>query len=356
MNKFSGIIPGKKIKFSEITSFTRQFSAMLEAKISLVRIFEILILQTTNLSFKKILADIKKKVQVGGALADALARYPDIFSTFYLSMVRVGELTGRLDYMLVRVAIYLEKMNELRRKLIQSLSYPGLVIMVALVAVTFLITYVVPTFADMFRDFDAELPLITVALMNVSDFIRNYYLLIFIVIITVFMAIRYFTKTTKGRKLLDKLNLSMPVTGELVRKNYISRFTRTLSILLESGIPLLEALKVCSDSMSNSVVQQEIQRMQRFAEKGENLTHSLSRSAVFPVMVTQMISVGEETAEMDKMLQRIADYYDMEIEASLAIISSVFEPLIIVFLGIILGTILVALYMPLFDLVNIVPG
>lgn len=329
---------------------------MLEAKISLVRIFEIMILQTDSVVLKKILQDVKKKVQGGGSLAEGFARYPNTFSQFYLSMVRVGEMTGRLDYMLVRVAIYLEKMNELRRKLIQSLSYPSLVIMVALAAVSFLLTYVVPTFADMFRDFDAQLPAITVALMSISDFIRSYFFVIFIVIINLVLGTRYYIHTPKGKKQLDSLNLNLPITGGLVKKNYISRFSRTLSILLESGIPLLEALKVCAESMSNSVVQQEIKRMQHFAEKGEMLTHSLSRSQVFPVMVTQMISVGEETAEMDKMLRRVADYYDSEIDAALTTLSSVFEPLIIVFLGIILGTILIALYMPLFNLVNIVPG
>ncbi len=356
MSFLTNLLPQQKVKFTELTSFTRQFSAMLEAKISLTRILEILILQSDGKSLQKILKDVKKKIQGGGTLAEAFGRYPHVFSRFYLSMLRVGEMTGRLDYMLVRVAIYQEKMNDLRRKLIQSMSYPALVIFVAFGAVSFLLTYVVPTFADMFRDFDAELPAITVSLMNISDFIREKYWLILLIIFGTVFGIRYYAQTTKGKKQLDALNLSFPITGSLVKKNYISRFARTLSILLESGIPLLEALKVCSDSMSNSVVRQEIDRMTRYAEKGEMLTHSLMRSKVFPVMVTQMISVGEETAEMDKMLKRVADYYDNEIDAALTTLSSVFEPLIIVFLGVILGTILIALYMPLFNLVNIVPG
>ena len=329
---------------------------MLEAKLPLTHIVDILSKQHSNESISVVLKSIKKNLQNGQSLVQACSRFPLVFSNFYLSMIKVGEMTGRLDFMMERTAVYLELMNELRNKLIQALAYPVLVITVASAAVIFLLTYVVPTFADMFRDFGAELPAITVGLMNISAFITKYSLYLFIAVIFLYIIIVKYKNTKYGKKRIDKLILTIPVIGPILVKIFISRFARTLGILLESGIPLLQALIVCSNSMSNTAVQQEIIAMYNSAQKGGSLAYSLQRSRVFPLMVTQMISVGEETAKMDKMLLRISDYYDREIEASLNLLSSIFEPLIIVFLGLILGTILVALYMPLFNLANIVPG
>ncbi|HES59729.1 MAG: type II secretion system F family protein [Calditrichaceae bacterium] len=346
----------QRVKFSDLTSFTRQFAAMSEARISLVRILDILSMQTENAALKKILVQVKNEVQGGKTLADSFAKYPHVFSTFYLNMIKVGEMTGRLDYMLNRVAIYLEKINALRRKLIQSLSYPTLVVFVAVGAVTFLLTYVVPSFADMFRDFDAELPAITRTLMKLSGFVTSKLWLIGLVIVGIIFALRAYFKTTAGIRFKDMLILNLPISGTIIRKNFVSRFSRTLSILLESGIPLLDALLVTNDSISNLIVNQEIKQMHFFAEKGEMLTKSLKKSKVFPPMVTQMILVGEETAKLDQMLSKVADFYDDEIEATLANLSSILEPLIIIILGFVIGTILIALYMPLFDLVNIIPA
>lgn len=347
---------GSKIKFSEVTSFTRQFSAMLEARISLVQILEILTMQIKNTTLQNILDQVKKEVQGGSTLTDAFARFPDVFSDFYINMIRVGEMTGQLDYMLTRVAIYLEKINTLRRKLLQSLSYPLLIIAVAIGAVSFLLTYVVPSFADMFRDFDAQLPTITIFLMNISEFLTDKLWIVFLFLIGIIVGGKFYINSKQGRQYWDSLMLKLPLSGLIIKKNYVSRFSRTLSILLESGIPMLDALKVTAESIPNVIVKQEINQMSYFAEKGEMLTRSLKRSKIFPPMVTQMITVGEETAQLDKMLSKVADYYDDEIEATLTNLTTVLEPLIIIVLGIILGTILIALYMPLFDLVNIVPG
>jgi type IV pilus assembly protein PilC len=345
-----------RITFTEISSFTRQFSAMLEAKISLVRILEILSLQAENARLGQILNEIKKEVQGGKSLTESFSKYPKVFSEFYLSMIKVGEMTGQLDYMLNRVAIYLEKINILRRKLLQSLSYPALVLVVAIAAISFLLTYVVPSFSDMFKDFDAKLPAITVLLMKTSTFITGKLLLVLFVLIALIIAIKFYLKTERGRWFWHNIMLMLPISGKIIKKNYVGRFSRTLGILLESGIPMLDALKVTSDSIPNILVKREINQMRYFAEKGEMLTRSIKHSQVFPPMVTQMITVGEETAQLDKMLTKIADYYDDEIEATLTTLTTVLEPLIIIILGIILGTILIALYMPLFDLVNIVPA
>jgi len=346
----------KRIKFAELTSFTRQFSAMLEARISLVQILEILNMQIENKALQNILGKVKKEVQGGATLTDSFSEFPEVFSDFYINMIRVGEMTGQLDFMLTRVAIYLEKLNTLRRKLLQSLSYPLLIIAVAFGAVSFLLTYVVPSFADMFRDFDAQLPAITIFLMNLSAFVTDKIWIVILLLLGTAIGLRLYINSKQGRWYWDSLMLVMPLSGSIIKKNYVSRFSRTLSILLESGIPMLDALKVTAESVPNTVVKQEINQMSYFAEKGEMLTKSLKRSKIFPPMVTQMITVGEETAQLDKMLSKVADYYDDEIEATLTNLTTVLEPLIIIVLGIILGTILIALYMPLFDLVNIVPG
>jgi type IV pilus assembly protein PilC len=345
-----------RIKFSDLTSFTRQFSAMLEARISLVRILDILSVQTENDTLRNMLQRVKNEVQGGKTLTESLSKYPEVFSGFYLNMIRVGEMTGRLDYMLSRVAVYLEKINALRRKLIQALSYPSLVVAVAAGAVSFLLTYVVPSFADMFRDFDAELPAITLALMEISAFLTSKLWLFLLLFAGLIFSLRFYFSTKKGGWYWDTIKLKLPLFGNIIKKNYVSRFSRTLSILLESGVSMLDALKVTADSIPNVVIKQEIQQMHYFAEKGEQLTRSLKKSKIFPPMVTQMITVGEETAQLDRMLARVADFYDDEIEATLTNMSTILEPLIIIILGVILGTILIALYIPLFDLVNIVPG
>jgi type IV pilus assembly protein PilC len=346
----------KKVKFSELTSFTRQFSAMIGAKIDLVRILEILSQQTENSRLNQLINKIKKEVQGGKSLADSFAKYPDVFSDFYRSMITVGEMTGQLDHMLERVAVYLEKINALRRKLIQAMAYPILVMVVAFAAVSFLLTYVVPSFSDMFRDFDAELPVLTVLLMQTSKFITDKLWILMIFFIGTGIGLRFYFNTENGKWFGSKSILLLPISGPILIKNYVGRFSRTLSILLESGIPILEALKVTADSIPNLLVKKEIKQMHYYAEKGEMLIRSMKRSKVFPPMVVQMIIVGEETAQLDKMLAKIADYYDDEIEATLSTLTTILEPLIIIVLGIILGTILIALYLPLFDLVNIVPG
>jgi type IV pilus assembly protein PilC len=208
----------------------------------------------------------------------------------------------------------------------------------------------------MFRDFDAKLPAITVLLMKTSTFITDKLFIVFILFISLMIALKFYLKTEQGKWLWHNLMLMLPISGMILKKNYVGRFSRTLSILLESGIPMLDALKVTSDSIPNMVVKREINQMRYFTEKGEMLTRSIKQSNIFPPMVTQMITVGEETAQLDKMLSKIADYYDEEIEATLTMLTTVLEPLIIIVLGVILGTIIIALYMPLFDLVNIVPA
>jgi type IV pilus assembly protein PilC len=328
---------------------------MMQAKISLLNVLEIIHEQSDNKLLKEILKKIKNDVESGLQLHQSMEAYPKVFSRFYINMVRVGELTGKLDFMLNKIGVYLEKMNSLRRKLIQSLSYPILIIVVAIASVSFLLTYVVPSFADMFRDFDAKLPAITVFLMSVSKIIVQYLWVCVLIIIMTIVGSRMYVQTTNGKKNWNLLLLYLPIAGIILKKNYISRFSRTLSILLESGIPMLNALNVTAASIPNIIVEREINQMTYYAEKGERLTHSMQRSKVFPPMVTQMITVGEETAQLDKMLEKVADYYEDELEATLTNLTTIMEPLIIIILGIVLGTILIALYMPLFDLVNILP-
>jgi type IV pilus assembly protein PilC len=343
------------IKFTELTAFIRQFATMCEARLSLLTIFDILYQQTENRTIKIIIDRVKRDAQGGKTLHESFNRYNHIFTPFFLQMLKVGELTGQLDHMLLRVAVYYEKINSLKRKLLQALAYPALVVTVALAAVSFLLAYVVPTFADMFRDFDAQLPAITLILMNISAFISARFWIFPVTLVALVSGTKYLIGTKDGQIIWHKLQLNLPISGAIIKKNYISRFARTLGLLLESGIPILDALKVTSDSIPNTMVKSEINQMRYYAERGNMLTQSLKKSKIFPPMVTQMITVGEETAQLDKMLNRLADYYDSEIEASLSNLTTLLEPVIIIFLGVVLGTILIALYMPLFDLVNIVP-
>ena len=346
----------KRVRFNDLTTFTRQLAAMVQARISIVHIFDVLERQIENQQLGEVVKRVKAEVQSGKSVADAFAIYPKIFSGFYLNMIRVGEITGELPQMLNRVAAYLEKLNSLKRKLIQSLTYPLLVIIVAVGAVSFLLAFVVPTFADMFKDFDAELPAITVMLLNISNFITGKAWTILIFSTGISVAIYLYLKTGQGVKFKDQFILSMPLAGNLVKKNFISRFARTLSVLIESGIPLLDALKLSEESIPNVVVKKEISQMRYYAEKGEMLTRSMHKSKVFPPMVTQMITVGEETAQLDQMLSTIADFYDDDLESTLTNMTAIMEPAIIIVLGIVIGAILIALYMPLFDMVNIMPG
>ena len=346
-----GRIPRKMIQH-----FTRDLAIMLKARMLLTDSIEILAEQNQHQGLTQLLGIIERRLKAGASLAECLRSYPGIFDGFYVNLVAVGEITGRLDEMLGRISRYLEKMADLRRKLIQAMTYPSLVIGVAVVAVGFILLYVIPTFADIFSDFDAELPLPTRIVIAGSEWLQQW-----LPFLTAGLAamVLFFIKMRHHPRLqpkIDYLILHIPLIGAMIHRNYISQFCRTLGTLLDSGISLLEALEISSKATGNYHIRQEILAMQRFASKGEQLTRSLKSSQLFPLMVTRMIEVGEETAELPFMLTRIADFYDQEIDNMIDTLSSVIEPLVIIILGITIGAILISIYLPLFNMAEIMPG
>jgi len=346
----------KKVSKKIVNNFTRDLSIMLKARMLLVESIEILARQTTHKVFRQMLGNIVSRLKSGISLTDCLRAYPHIFNHFYLNLVEVGELTGKLDEMLERVAFYLGKVADLKRKLIQALTYPALVIGVALLSVGFIMLYVIPTFAGIFKDFDSQLPLPTLIVISISNFLQAHFFHSVGIVVVLALLLKYSKSFQQVKIRLDNLILNVPLLGGLVRKNYISHFCRTLGTLLESGVPLLQALEISSKSTQNYYIQQDILNMKYFAAKGEKLTRSLQKSKVFPLMVTQMIAVGEETAELPFMLIRISEYYDKEIDGAIETLASIIEPVMIVLLGIIIGAILVSIYLPLFNMANVMPG
>ena len=344
----------KKVKSHDLCIFTRQLATMIEARLALTRALEILTTQIQNRRFKTIAEDILKQVNEGLSLAQSLKKYTPVFGSLYISMVQVGEVAGVLDLTLNRLASHLERMAALRRKLLTAMSYPAIIVLVAIGAITFLLVGIVPTFADMFHDFGAELPFLTRVVIQVGEGIKNYALLIFIFMLLAVYFGKRLTETGKGRYFRDRILLGLPVWGNFIKKILITRFCRTLGTLLESGISLLEALEVSSGISENVVFEKNIIDMKEYATKGGFIADSIEKSSIFPPMVAQMIHVGEETAKLDIMIHKVADFYDDEVNAIIDTLTSIIEPVIIVFLGVILGVTVVAMYLQIFNLMDVI--
>lgn len=346
----------KKIPAKALVHFTRDLAIMLNARMMLVESMSILARQDTHHGFQKMVEKIGEQLKGGAAFADCLRPYPRVFNAFYINLVEVGELTGALGEMLNRVAVYLEKIADLKRKLIQALTYPVLVIGVAVASLSFIMLYVIPTFSGIFRDFNAELPWPTLVVLSISKFIQTHLFHFFVGLFMLVLFVRYSQSVEKIRRFRDGVVLKLPLLGELVRKNHISQFCRTLGTLLEGGVSLLKALDIASRSTENHYIRQDILSMKHFASKGEKLTRSLQKSHIFPLMVTRMLAVGEETAELPFMLLKISDFYDKEIDSAIETLASVIEPIVIVVLGVIIGAILISIYLPLFNMTEVMGG
>jgi type IV pilus assembly protein PilC len=355
-NRKSLTFKTRRVSQKVIYAFTRDLSIMLSARMMLLESIGILAEQQQNDSFRKILLKIISQVKSGSSLSESLSGYPSLFNQYYTNLVHVGEVTGRLGGVLERISDYMEKIGDLKRKLVQALTYPSLVVLVAILALSFILLYVIPTFSGIFKDFNAELPKPTLIVLGVSNFFKDYLLVIVIFFISTVFILRRFRSHTRFQKIFGKLSINMPFLGQLIRKNYISQFCRTLGTLLGSGVSLLEALDITNRSSTNYYLRQDITNMKFFAAKGEKLTRSLRQSGIFPLMVVQMIAVGEETAEMPFMLNKIADFYEREIDSAIETLASVIEPVVIVLLGIVIGAILISIYLPLFNLASVMPG
>ncbi|MCK4428309.1 MAG: type II secretion system F family protein [candidate division Zixibacteria bacterium] len=343
---------GTGIKKVHISRFTRQFATMIGAGLPMVQCLEILSQQMEAAELRRVIGEVKESVQAGTTLAEALSRHKKVFDDLYVNMVDAGEIGGALDIILVRLAIYREKADALARKVKGAMIYPAVVMTVAIAVTFIMLTYIVPIFARMFAGLGAELPAPTQFILSLSAFLRANFLTGLGLLIALIIAYKYYSKTQSGRLNIDRVKLKLPLLGDLIRKSAIARFSRTLSTLISSGVSILDALDITARTSGNRVIHDAIKKSILSIAEGETITQPLKESKVFPPMVVQMISVGEKTGGLDEMLSKIADFYDEEVDAAVAALTSVIEPVIIVFMGIVIGGILIAMYLPMFEIIG----
>lgn len=346
---------GGGVKDKDIVVFTRQFATMIDAGLPLVQALEILGKQTENKKLAQVIGDVKADVEGGSTYADALKKHPKVFSDLYANMVAAGESGGILDTILNRLAGYIEKSMKLKRQVKSAMIYPSAIVIVAVIVIWIILAKVIPTFAKMFSTLGGVLPLPTRIVITLSNFLAGTGGLVVIAfIIASIIGIIMARRTYKGRKIMDAILLRLPIFGILLRKVAVSKFTRTLGTLIGSGVPILEGLDITAKTAGNIVVQEEVLKVRKDVAEGKTIAEPLSKSKVFPPMVTQMIAVGESTGAIDTMLSKIADFYDDEVDAAVANLTAMLEPIIIVFLGGIIGFIVIAMYMPIFKLIQLI--
>ncbi|MEM7412973.1 MAG: type II secretion system F family protein [Myxococcota bacterium] len=335
----------------DLVIFTRQFATMIDAGLPLVQCLEILSDQQPNKTFKKILREVKNDVEQGSTFADALRKHPKPFDDLFVNLVQAGEIGGILDTILNRLAVYLEKADALKRKVKGAMVYPTTVLVVAIAVVAGMLVYVIPTFEKMFADFGGELPGPTQVVVNLSHFMQEWIGLFLISIITVIIAFLSARKRNeKFRRTTDGLFLKAPVFGSLLQKVAVARFTRTLGTMIASGVPILDGLDIVARTAGNMVIEDALRDVRAAIAEGKTIAEPLAESDVFPGMVTQMIAVGEETGAMETMLSKIADFYDEEVDTAVDALTSMLEPLMMVFLGGSVGGLLIAMYLPIFKI------
>jgi type IV pilus assembly protein PilC len=338
----------------DLVIFTRQFATMIDAGLPLVQCLDILANQLDNMAFREVLTRVKVKVESGSTLADALGEHPKVFDTLYVQLVAAGEIGGILDTILNRLAAYIEKNEKLKSKVKGAMVYPSIVLVVAVGVTVVLLLFVTPTFEKMFKDFGGAMPAPTQIVIDLSKFLQKYILLLIGVLIASAIAFHTWKNTKKGREQWDRFIIQTPVFGPLIRKVAVARFTRTLGTMISSGVPILDALEVVAKSAGNTVVEKAIRYTKEKISEGKTIIQPLSETKVFPSMVVQMIGVGEATGAMDQMLNKIADFYDDEVDAAVSALTSMIEPIMMVFLGAIVGGFLIAMYLPIFSIAGAV--
>lgn len=343
---------GGKVNSKLISIFTRQFSVMIDAGLPLVQCLEILGGQQENKIFKAIIDSVRTDVESGSSLHEAMKRHPGAFDNLFINMIAAGEAGGILDIILQRLSIYIEKAVKLKTQVQSALIYPVAVVVIAAVVVFIILWKVIPVFAQMFAGLGAELPFITRIVVQASNFIGAYAIWLFIFIGLVVVAIRQWHKTYRGRRILDSFTLRIPIIGMLVRKVAIARFCRTLSTLTASGVPILDGLEITAKTAGNSIVEDAIMATRKSVEEGKTISGPLAETKVFPSMVVQMIAVGEQTGALDQMLGKIADFYEEEVDTAVSGLMKLIEPIMIVILGGTIGTIVAAMYMPMFAILQ----
>jgi type IV pilus assembly protein PilC len=343
-----------KISMRDIVIFTRQFSTMINAGLPLVQALDILAKQSENKALKDVTLAVVFDVESGHTVADALRKHPKAFTELYVNMVAAGEAGGILDTILMRLATFMEKNDALVRKVKGAMIYPGVIMSVAAIAICVLLIFVIPTFERMFASVGLALPLPTRVVIAMSKFLTSYWWALIVAGVVGFQSFKKYYASADGKLVIDRLMLKAPILGDVLRKSAVSRFTRTLGTLIGSGVSILDGLEITAKTSGNRVIQDAIMESRASIAGGETISAPLQKSAVFPPMVISMISVGEQTGGLDEMLSKIADFYDEEVDAAVGGLLAMMEPLMIVFLGVVVGGMVVAMYLPIFDMINAV--
>jgi len=346
----------KKVKAKDLSIFTRQFSVMIDAGLPLVQCLEILAQQQENKTFQMVLTQTRQDVEEGSTLAAAMARHPKTFDSLFVNMIEAGEAGGILDLILQRLSTYIEKIVKLRRDVVSAMVYPSAVIVIAIAVIAVIMVFVIPSFQNIFTGLLGPgelLPLPTRIVVGISEFLAGIGGLIILgVVVAITLALRFYYKTPGGRRVIDKVLLKVPVIGSILRKIAVARFSRTLSTLLSSGVPILQSLEITGRTAGNVILEEAIQKVRTGVERGESVVEPLKATEVFPNMVSQMIAIGEQTGALDAMLGKIADFYEQEVDSAIASLLTLIEPIMIGFLGVTIGSIVIAMYLPLFTLIG----
>ena len=345
---------GVKVTAHDVMLFTRQFATMIDAGLPIVQGLEILSQQSENKAFRNIIRVIKQDVEGGFTLADALKKHPKAFDDLYVNMVAAGEVGGVLNTILNRIALFIEKSAKLKSKVKGAMIYPCTIVVVAVGVVTILLLYVIPVFAELYGGMGKALPAPTQITIDMSNWFRAYFVYMVIGVGILVAAIRYYYKTSQGRMVIDGIMLKMPIIGDLLRKVAVARFSQNMSILLSSGVPILDGLAITAKTAGNRVVEQAIMDARVSISQGKTVAEPLTESKIFPPMVCQMVAIGENTGALDAMLKKVADFYEDEVDNSVANLTSLMEPLIMVVLGVILGGLVISMYLPIFQLGSLV--
>ena len=345
-----------KVKETDIILFARQFSTMIDAGLPIIQCLDILYTQQENPTFKKILKSIKESVEGGATLAESLKKYPKQFDDLFVNMVAAGEAGGILDTILRRLSTYMEKAAKLKSQVKGAMTYPVVTLIIAGVVLAVILVFVIPVFQEMFADFGSELPAFTQMVINVSDFTKRNIIWIIIGMILFVFAFRKTYKTEKGREMIDDLVLKLPVFGVLIRKVAVAKFTRTMGTMLSSGVAILEALDIVAKTAGNKTIEKAVYSVRADIAEGRTMADPLQESGVFPAMVCQMIAVGESTGALDSMLEKIAAFYDDEVDQAVENLTALIEPFMLVFLGVTIGGLVIAMYLPIFKMAGTIGG
>ena len=344
----------KSIKLRDLTIFYRQFATMVNAGLTLVNSLDILTQQVENKALADNIKVIKSDVEAGSTLADAMAKFPQVFSELYISMVRAGEIGGVLDDILNKIADLMEKEFALRQKIKSAMAYPSFIAGAAVLMAIFMLAFILPQFVGIFAQFGGKLPFLTQILVTATNLFNTYWYIFFIVIVALVFAFLAYIKTPNGKLNFDKFKLNAPIFGEINRKGAIARFTRILGTLIKSGVPILEALQVSSNAIGNLVISSAVLGAKTKIKEGQSISGPLAASGVFPPMVTQMIMVGEESGELEEMLINVAKFYDEEVDRTVDKLTAIIEPIMMLVVGLIVGVMVIAMYLPIFNMVNLI--